>query len=66
MFPVKEDDGRAHSADHAAGNSVYAALGRTLTRSLALYFSRPVRIFKPVKGMFDTLIRTVIMTVTKR
>ena len=35
-------------ADH--GNSLYAALARTLTRSAALYFSRPVRLFRPVKG----------------
>jgi hypothetical protein len=40
-------------ADHASGNSVYAALGRTMTRSLALYFSRPVRLFRPVKGATD-------------
>ncbi|EIN07761.1 hypothetical protein PUNSTDRAFT_103860 [Punctularia strigosozonata HHB-11173 SS5] len=30
-------------------NSVYAALARTATRSLALYFSRPVRLFRPSK-----------------
>lgn len=31
------------------GNSFYAALARTATRSLALYFSRPVRLFRPSK-----------------
>lgn len=31
-------------------NSLYAALARTATRSLALYFSRPVRLFRPAKG----------------
>ncbi|CCL99327.1 uncharacterized protein FIBRA_01345 [Fibroporia radiculosa] len=31
------------------GNSLYAALARTATRSLALYFSRPVRLFRPSK-----------------
>ncbi|KAL5533179.1 hypothetical protein ACEPAF_4955 [Sanghuangporus sanghuang] len=31
------------------GNSLYAALARTLTRSAALYFSRPVRLFRPSK-----------------
>ncbi|KAI0732093.1 hypothetical protein C8Q72DRAFT_818935 [Fomitopsis betulina] len=30
-------------------NSLYAALARTATRSLALYFSRPVRLFRPAK-----------------
>ncbi|KAH9842717.1 uncharacterized protein C8Q71DRAFT_734085 [Rhodofomes roseus] len=30
-------------------NSFYAALARTATRSLALYFSRPVRLFRPAK-----------------
>jgi len=31
------------------GNSVYAALARTAARSAALYFSRPVRLFRPAK-----------------
>ncbi|EGN96921.1 hypothetical protein SERLA73DRAFT_58493 [Serpula lacrymans var. lacrymans S7.3] len=31
------------------GNSVYAALARTATRGMALYFSRPVRLFRPSK-----------------
>ncbi|KAH9063406.1 hypothetical protein EDB87DRAFT_1673476 [Lactarius vividus] len=30
-------------------NSTYAAVARTLTRGAALYFSRPVRIFRPSK-----------------
>ncbi|KAH9945970.1 uncharacterized protein BXZ73DRAFT_86194 [Epithele typhae] len=30
-------------------NNLYAALARTATRSLALYFSRPVRLFRPSK-----------------
>ncbi|KAL7283541.1 hypothetical protein ACG7TL_002975 [Trametes sanguinea] len=30
-------------------NSFYAALARTATRSIALYFSRPVRLFRPSK-----------------
>ncbi|EMD38338.1 hypothetical protein CERSUDRAFT_135051 [Gelatoporia subvermispora B] len=30
-------------------NSLYAALARTATRSIALYFSRPVRLFRPSK-----------------
>ncbi|KIJ69582.1 hypothetical protein HYDPIDRAFT_36617 [Hydnomerulius pinastri MD-312] len=31
------------------GNSLYAALARTTTRAVALYFSRPVRLFRPSK-----------------
>ncbi|KAH7889837.1 mitochondrial carrier domain-containing protein [Phlebopus sp. FC_14] len=31
------------------GNSFYAALARTATRAIALYFSRPVRLFRPSK-----------------
>ncbi|KII88668.1 hypothetical protein PLICRDRAFT_633084 [Plicaturopsis crispa FD-325 SS-3] len=36
-----------NSQDH--GNSLYAALARTATRSVALYFSRPMRLFRPAK-----------------
>ncbi|PCH38143.1 hypothetical protein WOLCODRAFT_130711, partial [Wolfiporia cocos MD-104 SS10] len=31
------------------GNSLYVAIARTATRSAALYFSRPVRLFRPSK-----------------
>jgi len=31
------------------GSSVYAALARTATRTIGLYFSRPVRLFRPSK-----------------
>ncbi|KAH7929798.1 hypothetical protein BV22DRAFT_1029198 [Leucogyrophana mollusca] len=42
------------SSIHAAsqeqqGNSFHAALARTVTRAIALYFSRPVRLFRPSK-----------------
>ena len=30
--------------------SLQAALARTATRTFALYFSRPVRLFRPSKG----------------
>lgn len=30
--------------------SVHAAIARTATRSLALFFARPVRLFRPSKG----------------
>ncbi|KIK97182.1 hypothetical protein PAXRUDRAFT_136834 [Paxillus rubicundulus Ve08.2h10] len=32
------------------GSSLYAALARTTTRAITLYFSRPVRLFRPSKG----------------
>ncbi|TFL07716.1 hypothetical protein BDV98DRAFT_539702 [Pterulicium gracile] len=41
--------GLPNAADQSDGNSLYAALARTATRSLALYFSRPVRLFRPSK-----------------
>ena len=31
-------------------NSIQAAIARTAARSMALYFSRPVRLFRPAKG----------------
>lgn len=45
----------SHNADDGAQqqqsySELYAALARTATRSLALYFSRPVRLFRPSKG----------------
>jgi hypothetical protein len=39
----------AVTAEQSEGNSLYAALARTATRSMALYFSRPVRLFRPAK-----------------
>lgn len=47
MSEVLEDGGK-----DAQGNNLYAALARTMTRSAALYFSRPVRLFRPSKSMF--------------
>ncbi|KAI0807399.1 hypothetical protein C8Q74DRAFT_1227462 [Fomes fomentarius] len=41
---AKDDDGAQQQS-----SSFYAALARTATRSLALYFSRPVRLFRPSK-----------------
>lgn len=32
-------------------NGIAAALARSLTRGVAIYFSRPVRLFRPSKGM---------------
>ncbi|GBE82050.1 hypothetical protein SCP_0404280 [Sparassis crispa] len=44
---VTSRDGR--QSDQEKPISLYAALARTGTRSLALYFSRPVRLFRPAK-----------------
>lgn len=46
MSEASEDGGK-----DAQGNNLYAALARTFTRSAALYFSRPVRLFRPSKSM---------------
>lgn len=35
---------------HDPPSGFHAAAARTLSRSLALYFSRPVRLFRPAKG----------------
>ncbi|KAI0006061.1 hypothetical protein BJV74DRAFT_17649 [Russula compacta] len=35
--------------DRGTTNSAYAAVARSLTRGVALYFSRPVRLFRPSK-----------------
>lgn len=40
------------SAGNDDGNSFYAAMARTAARGVALYFSRPVRLFRPSKGMW--------------
>ncbi|EPQ58382.1 hypothetical protein GLOTRDRAFT_37305 [Gloeophyllum trabeum ATCC 11539] len=42
-------DAKDDSIQAQQGSSVYAALARTTTRSIALYFSRPVRLFRPSK-----------------
>ncbi|KAH9180583.1 hypothetical protein EDB89DRAFT_2110666 [Lactarius sanguifluus] len=44
----KESDDPTHGGKGTT-NSTYAAVARTLTRGAALYFSRPVRIFRPSK-----------------
>ena len=36
------------------GSPLYAALARTTTRAITLYFSRPVRLFRPSKGKSNT------------
>jgi hypothetical protein len=32
--------------------NIEAAIARTVSRSLALYFARPVRLFRPAKGAY--------------
>lgn len=39
----------ASDAQEQQGSSLYAALARTATRTVGLYFSRPVRLFRPSK-----------------
>ncbi|KAF7441061.1 hypothetical protein PC9H_001410 [Pleurotus ostreatus] len=48
MIATISTDHEDTSSKDRIGN-VYAALARTATRSLALYFSRPVRLFRPSK-----------------
>ncbi|KAF8503525.1 hypothetical protein F5888DRAFT_1662953 [Russula emetica] len=42
------DDDQPHN-DPGTTNPVYAAVARSLTRGAALYFSRPIRLFRPSK-----------------
>jgi len=42
------DDDQPHD-DPGTTNPVYAAVARSLTRGAALYFSRPIRLFRPSK-----------------
>ena len=43
------DDDQPHE-DLGTTNPVYAAVARSLTRGAALYFSRPIRLFRPSKS----------------
>ncbi|KAI0306545.1 hypothetical protein B0F90DRAFT_1623031 [Multifurca ochricompacta] len=45
----QDDPAQPEDLDPEKANSAYAALARTLTRGAALYFSRPVRLFRPSK-----------------
>jgi hypothetical protein len=36
---------------HDGSNGIAAAVARSLTRGVAIYFSRPVRLFRPSKGL---------------
>ena len=38
-----------------ANNGIAAALARSLTRGVAIYFSRPVRLFRPAKGEYHCI-----------
>jgi hypothetical protein len=40
-----------NSTKENQGSSLYAALAQTATRAIALYFSRPARLFRPAKGL---------------
>ncbi|KAG8217387.1 hypothetical protein J3R82DRAFT_5486 [Butyriboletus roseoflavus] len=43
------------SSQDQQGSPFYAALARTTTRAITLYFSRPVRLFRPSKGESNTM-----------
>lgn len=49
------------SPGHGDG-SVQAAIARTTSRGLALYFSRPVRLFRPAKGAYQIVILALFFT----
>ncbi|KAL0947418.1 hypothetical protein HGRIS_013530 [Hohenbuehelia grisea] len=50
MFSTKDSIvGDEDTSAKERNNNLYAALARTATRSIALYFSRPVRLFRPSK-----------------
>jgi hypothetical protein len=46
---MPEDGQQAQAALQQKSGSLYTALAHTGTRTLALYFSRPVRLFRPSK-----------------
>lgn len=46
--PSKSKD---NSTAKESSNGVAAAVARALTRGVAVYFSRPVRLFRPSKGI---------------
>lgn len=44
-----QGDASTQGEQGSSSNSLYAAIARSATRSIALYFSRPVRLFRPSK-----------------
>src|SRR5712671_3434336 len=38
-------------------NPVYSAVARSLTRGAALYFSRPIRLFRPSKSKYHLILQ---------
>ena len=53
----KDSDDNPTQGRQGSTNSTYAAVARTLTRGAALYFSRPVRIFRPSKSKCFYILR---------
>ena len=53
-------DGRKESQ----GSSVYTALAQTTSRALALYFSRPARLFRPAKGLHLLVVQEQLIGTT--
>jgi hypothetical protein len=54
------DDDRPHG-DPGTTNPVYAAVARSLTRGAALYFSRPVRLFRPSKSKHPHVQQAILL-----
>jgi hypothetical protein len=54
---MPEDGLEAQSAlQQPKSGSIYTALAQSATRTAALYFSRPVRLFRPSKRMSSALV----------
>lgn len=51
FFTLDSDRNITGEADAPHPASVQAAIARTVSRSVALYFARPVRLFRPAKGI---------------
>src|SRR5258707_6331858 len=45
--------------DPGTTNPVYAAVARSLTRGAALYFSRPIRLFRPSKSKHPLIYQAI-------
>lgn len=49
--PKSESEHASTDSRAQGNNALTAAIARSLARGAALYFSRPVRLFRPAKGM---------------
>ena len=60
LVPAPESGNAGTDSQAQGNNAITAAIARTLARSAALYFSRPVRLFRPAKGTSIPLGRLII------